>query len=295
MPRLATQFRASRVVLGAVMSVLAAATAARAETIVGFDDLPLSPDSSWNGSDGSGCFTSGAATFNNDYNAVFFSWGGWAYSNVKDTVTPGWMNQYAAYSYLGTPQAGAGFGGSGNYGVAYCDSYTPTVPTITIPSNMRFESIRVTNTTYAALSMLHGDASSQGQVFAKKFGCTWDKQKNIWVDVDEPDWFKLTITGLDADGRSVGSLDFYLADYRFADDADDYVVSDWTEVSLAGLSGAVALTFDLSSTDNGDFGMNTPAYFAADHLKLSTVPEPSMLALCGMAAAAVVAARRRRK
>jgi hypothetical protein len=41
--------------------------------------------------------------------------------------------------------------------------------------------------------------------------------------------------------------------------------------------------------------MNTPVYFAADHLVLSTVPEPSSLILLCMAGAAGAAWVRRRR
>jgi hypothetical protein len=38
-----------------------------------------------------------------------------------------------------------------------------------------------------------------------------------------------------------------------------------------------SLEFGLSSSDSGQYGMNTPAYFAMDHLTL--VPEPASLVL----------------
>ena len=41
------------------------------------------------------------------------------------------------------------------------------------------------------------------------------------------------------------------------------------------------LTFTLESSDNGPFGMNTPAYFALDNLTVVPVPEPGALALFG--------------
>ena len=66
----------------------------------------------------------------------------------------------------------------------------------------RFESLMVTNTTYAALSMRDGDS------FAKKFG---------GPSGNDPDYFRLTITGKDSGGSTIGSVEFYLADYRFAD------------------------------------------------------------------------------
>ena len=144
-----------------------------------------------------------------------------------------------------------------------------TLPTITIPNGMQVQSAMFTNTTYAALSMLYGDE------YAKQFGPS--------------DWFKLTIIGEDASNNVVGSVDFYLAQ-------NGSIVNTWQLVDLSSLSGARTLEFDLSSTDNDPiYGMNTPAYFAMDDLKLSSVPEPSTLALlCGAGIAWAVCGYRRR-
>jgi hypothetical protein len=42
----------------------------------------------------------------------------------------------------------------------------------------------------------------------------------------------LTIEGLDATGASVGTVEFYLADYRFSNNALDYILEEWAEVDL---------------------------------------------------------------
>ncbi len=211
-------------------------------TVVDFEDLSLTPNSYWNGSDGSGGFTSRGASFNNSYDQTYGTWGGWAYSNVDDSMTAGYGNQYAAYT-------GTGVGGSGNYAVAYWSdpAFGGVVPTITIPAGMQVQSAMFTNTTYPALSMLNGDQ------FAKKFG--------------PDDWFKLTVTGEDASNNVLGSVALYLAQ-------NGSIVNTWQSVNLSSLSAAKTLEFSLSSTDNGSFGMNTPAYFAMDDLML--VPSVTM-------------------
>ena len=111
--------------------------------------------------------------------------------------------------------------------------------------------MRVTNTTYAGLSMLYGD------MFAKRFG---------GPDGTDSDFFILTIHGLDANGDDTGSVDFYLANYTFQDPNLNYIVSAWTTVDLTPLGNATSLAFELNSSDIGQFGMNTPAYFAMDNL-----------------------------
>ncbi|MCW5623505.1 MAG: DUF4465 domain-containing protein [Burkholderiales bacterium] len=124
-----------------------------------------------------------------------------------------------------------------------------------------------------------------GDFFAKAFG---------GASGDDPDWFALTITGHDAAGDATGTVDFHLADYRFADNSLDYVVTDWTLVDLSALGTVSSLTFSLSSSDVGDFGMNTPAYFALDNLSVAAVPEPSTWWMMGLGLAALGFAARRR-
>ncbi len=117
--------------------------------------------------------------------------------------------------------------------------------------------VYVTNGTYPYLSMLEGDN------FAKKFG---------GESGDEPDFFLLTIKKYLNGELSQDSVDFYLADYRFEDNSQDYIVDEWTYVDLSPLGNADSLQFTLSSTDNGMFGMNTPAYFCIDDLTTTDMP-----------------------
>jgi len=260
--------------------------AATAETIADFEDLVLSSGSYWNGSDGSGGFTSGGAEFNNAYDPEWGSWSGWAYSNVNNTTTPGWLNQYAAYT-------GTGYGASGNYAVACWPVWEGAVPTMALPPGMSIETMKVTNTTYVALSMLNGDG------FARKFGWLDANHDGDFNDAGDhagnyPDWFKLTITGKDAEGGTVGQLDVYLADYRFPGTSSDYLVNTWQTVDLTGLADARELQFDLLSSDVGEFGMNTPAYFAVDHVTMTATPEPSTIVAVFSGGVALLVRRRRR-
>ena len=61
------------------------------------------------------------------------------------------------------------------------------------------------------------------------------------------------------------SINVYLADYQFSDNSLDYIIKDWTWVDLTSLGASDSLSFSLSSSDNGMFGMNTPAYFCLDN------------------------------
>jgi hypothetical protein len=205
-----------------------------AQQVVDFEDLSLAPNSYYNGSDSAGGFTSRGAFFNNSYNPTFDSWSGWSYSNTTNTTTPGFTNQYSAYTE-------GGFNGSSNYGVAY--TFSPGDAYIDLPTGFNAQSAQITNTTYAALSILNGDQ------FAKKFG---------GVSGNDPDFFQLTITGLDKQGTAIDNVNFYLADYRFSDNSKDYLVDTWKSVDLSSLKQATRLSFAVTSSDIGQFGLNTP-------------------------------------
>jgi hypothetical protein len=235
------------------------------------------------GTYGSHDFASKGATFSSynayDTNFNFYYWGDWAYSNMTDTTTLGYLNQYSA-------RAGGGYGGSPTYGVLYGDAGGLEVGEIAIASGLQVQEARFTNTTYAYYEMRDGSS------FAQSLGTG--------------DWVNVTIRGYDEHGTPIGSVVFYLADYRSSDLDDHYIVSDWQQVNLSSLAGARRLTFafDEDPADKTDLSMyglgilmNHPAYIAMDNLVLtSAVPEPAagVLALFGALGIALSHRRRRR-
>lgn len=250
------------------------ATAARA-LVVDFGDVALAGPGTY--ADGgpttnSAGFVSGGVHFSNDYNADYGSWQGFAVSNTTDTTTPGYLNQYSAIT-------GGGFGDA-QYGVAYGSAYgSPTM--LTFASASAPQSVRLTNTTYTALDLRDGSG------FTKKFG---------GASGNDADYFSVTFTGRDAANAVTGAVVFYLADYRFADNASDYIVNDWSLVDLTPLGvGVKTITFTFDSSDVGMFGINTPTYVALDSLTFSAIPEPSALAALAGGVTLVVAGARRRR
>jgi hypothetical protein len=210
------------------------------------EDLGLALDAHYAGEDGAGGFTSGPLRFLNAYDPQYGAWSGFAASTMRDTTTPGWDNQYSAIP-------GEGSEGTPAYAVGYTGMGPARLELATgAGAEAHFAGLWVTHTTYAYLSMRDGDA------FAKKFGGT---------SGDEPDWFRLTIRGQDAAGGPTGSLEVYLADFR-GPAAEDHLVADWRWVDLSGLGASHAMEFALDSSDLGEYGMNTPAYFALDGIEL---------------------------
>lgn len=255
------------------------APAAAASLMVDFEDVTLPTayggpggGSYNNGSGEPGKITSNGVDFINTYDSGFGSWDGFAASNTSDTTTAGFTNQYSAFT-------GSGLGGSGNYMVGYENAFAGSKPTIDIGGPVDLgdgSSVWITNTTYAGLAVRDGNDGFGG---VTQFG---------GVDGNTPDWFLLTIEGFNGT-TSTGTIEFYLADYRFSDNSLDYVIEDWTLVDLTSLGSVDSIEFGLSSSDNGDFGMNTPAYFAMDNL---TIPEPSALLLALLGSTGLLRRRR---
>lgn len=250
--------------------VLLAASHLTAQT-VGFEEFQLASESAWvgpvaedagteapgafGGTVRTGLFHSGDVGFVNRFNVVWESLdSGFFVSNSTDNTTSGFTNDTSAFP-------GSGFDQSDHYAVAfgYVNGLDPTsveqleqLPYLDLPAHHHVVSARMTNTTYPALSMRHGDD------FAKAFG---------GPSKDDPDFFRLRVFGTDA-GQQVldASVDVYLADFRFEDNTLDFILDEWQLVDLAPLSDASRLYFALDSSDVGAFGMNTPAYFAIDDI-----------------------------
>lgn len=285
------------VALGCVQVVLAG------ERTVDLESLSLSSESYWNGSSkwadaGSpqpatgetfnygGGFADNDVTFSNNYSVSGYSfvwggvtyegvdqsWSGFAYSNRTDTTeanATGMNGQYTAIT-------GGGVASSDNYAVAYGAGAGGTQASLSVEGEHVVSGAYFTNTCWAYYSMQNGDQ------FAKKFGGDTGSDQ---------DWFKLIINGIDANGATTGSVEFYLADFRSDDNSQDYIVDQWTWVDLASLGSVAGLEFTMESSDTGTFGINTPTYFAMDSMAVQ-VPEPISMAILSVGGLAVL---RRRK
>jgi hypothetical protein len=165
---------------------------------------------------------------------------------MKDESTKGFSNQYSAIT-------GGGFN-STNYGVFYGKG------NLLVEGDAKGKPVNgffITNGTYAYYDMKEGSA------FTKKFGGT---------SGNDPDFFKVSINAWKNNGnRADTSLDVYLADYRFSNNANDYILNTWKFVDLNAFGAVDSFSFNFYSSDTGQFGINTPLYFCIDNFGSHTI------------------------
>jgi hypothetical protein len=213
-----------------------------AQFISGFEDFPVdSAQGFYMGSADSDGFADQGLFFRNQYNAVFQYWDGFALSRKTDSVTAGFSNQFSC-------RAGRAWEGN-TFALAYASTRIFLRRAADV-SPRRLLNFRLCNSTYAARSMQTGDA------FAKKFG---------GASGLDPDFFRLQVFNY-LNGQITDSATFYLADYRASGTTNDYIIRDWIEAAVNFPNPFDSVGFELSSSDNGTFGMNTPAYFCMDRV-----------------------------
>lgn len=230
-----------------LIAAAAATISVKAQTVSTFDTLALSGNDTFyvntaNSMTDQG-FNDGLAHFQYYYDTSYGGYWtrGWLFSNMTDSVTSGYTNMYSA-------KAGAGYGGSAQYAVA---NGNPKIKLINQGVNQIVSGLYITNSTYTYNSMRDGD------MFAKKFKAA------------DSDWFKVTIYGYSGGVKKTDSVNFLLADFTNADTTKNYLVKDWRWVDLSTLGAVDSISFKLSSSDNGQYGMNTPGFFCIDNFTSS--------------------------
>lgn len=210
-----------------------------------FENYTLPTDSFDNGSTGTNEFNDAGII-----SPVFWdtAWGGywaggWALSNQTDSTREGTDGLYQSIT------------GNAAHGINYLVGQNGSELKWPGPG-LRFQlwSLSVTNSSYAYHSMKNGDA------FAKKFG---------GADGNDPDYLILNITGKNWGKWSEDTIQFYLADFRFVDNSKDYLISDWQTINISRLNDVDTIHFFLTSSDTGQFGINTPSFFCMDNVRYS--------------------------
>ncbi|HAH60014.1 MAG TPA: hypothetical protein DCL86_17920, partial [Bacteroidales bacterium] len=227
-------------------------------SLVNFNGLALEPESYFFPS-GVSSFTSGPLSFRYDGSEGF--WSGFAYSNLSSLNGAYDHDQFASASLTGMD------GDSTNYAVAFVASDwlggtydpIPSIITVTDGNAASFSGFYINNNEMAYITM------RDGTMFNKKFGGD---------SGNDPDWFRVKIWGIRADNTVTEPIYHYLADFRFDDNTLDYIQDSWKWVDLQSMGMVKELRFTMESTDSGDFGINTPAYFCMDNLTVMELQGP---------------------
>lgn len=168
--------------------------------------------------------------------------GGHVISNYASTdiVANGdYMQQLTVY---GEPGKG-GHNGSANFCIhnGYVDehSWSQTLPAFEFKDGVAriIDHLYITSTTYFINAYINGNSFSK--------------------PTTDDDWFKVVATGYDGEGNKTAETEFFLGKGKTA-------VQTWEKWDLSSLGKVQKVTFNLVGTDTGDYGLNTPAYFAYD-------------------------------
>jgi len=228
-------------VLGLVIVLMSALLVNAQDVVFDFEQLSVPDTGFYIGADGNGGFGIDDLTFSNnfvDYGS-FFYWDNFSY--VYDTVSVD--NQYIAVP--GNANSGNIFGNA--YVPADWTTYESVPVACSFANDVTVSSIMVTNNYSAYDVMVNGSSYTSSAPFATN------------------DFFKLLIIGK-IDGNITDTVVFYLADFT---NGNSYIIDSWSEVDLTPLGVVDTILFTLESSDNGSYGMNTPAYFCIDDLKYS--------------------------
>ncbi len=224
-----------------------------------FETFTLASNSAYS-STTSAPFTSNHASFEHEWDTTFDFWaGGFAYTNKYDSITGSFSNLYGVRAYKG-------YNNSAIYVVGQDEGIVRmTVPQTTVGG------FYVTNTTYAYKAMAKGDA------FSRKFGDTTGTGSGTTIPQGSyPDFFKLIVKGYSNGVLKNDSITVMLADYTFTNNTQDFILDSWQFVNTSSIGAVDSIQFFMRSSDVGDFGVNTPLFFAIDNFE-TTVPNPTGL------------------
>lgn len=227
-----------------------------ASVTIDFESYTLAANSAYSNTNNV-AFTSYSVAFQHKWDTSFggFWSGGFVYTNKYDSTTGTYSNLYGVKPLKGY-----------NNSNIFVDAQDKAVIKLSAPSTT-VDGFYITNTTYAFKVVKNGNS------FSRKFGDTTGTGSGTTIPQGSyPDFFKVTVRGYDNGVLKPDSVPFYLADYRFTNNAQDYVVNNWQWVNTNILGEVDSLKFFMYTSDNGNFGPNTPLFFGMDNftIKYST-------------------------
>ncbi|MDR0509760.1 MAG: DUF4988 and DUF4465 domain-containing protein [Rikenellaceae bacterium] len=180
--------------------------------------------------------------------------GGVAISQWNDMSLNEYLNQCSVY-YRDPKTGFGGHNGSKTFAVGYGNNNTdfgvdcrPSIFFGDPQAEYEFDHFWIASNAYAYLSITQGDS----------FGPAYSHATH--------DWFKLVIEGVDKDGSSTGTVEYYLADYRTP--SSPGTLDRWVKVDLGQLGAVNRLRFDIQASDNNGYGTAKPVYFCFDDIAI---------------------------
>jgi hypothetical protein len=141
--------------------------------------------------------------------------------------------------------SGSGVNGSQQFAVAYISDYNKCQAFMSDTVNgTAITGCYINNTSYI-VSAARGGNSYEG-------------------DFVTGDWLLLTATATNADGTTVKDS-LYLIDFRSSIESEHTYLTDWTWFNFSNMGSNVRyITFTMTGSHTGTYGLNTPSYFCLD-------------------------------
>ena len=219
-----------------------------------FEERTFKPETAWYGDpefeDEDNYWTSGDYVFTT-YIANYGEWGLYYYDVTMANLTGktfSYMNPY--YDQY----AAAGGAAEGQNYAVWTNNYNNNI-SVRLLEPAVISGMAVTNNAWDVDAIKNGD------------GLSVEEDGNTGKPFGKGDYLLLTITGYDDEDEAIGTVNYYLADFR--DDAQSYdwtYAENWQWVDLSTLGQVSALGFSMTSSKANSNGMTTPAYFCFDNL-----------------------------
>ena len=215
------------------------------DVLVDFQNVVIQNGKYNNDAEGEGFFREGNVSFQNLQPEGY--WYGFAYSQMHDVTTFDYAtNEFSAYVPGDSPE--------NRFMVGFISAWDAPSIEITFSKPVKDLSFDVANSTLAALAMKGEDPNG----FARRF--------------EEGDWFELIIQLYDASGNPLFVDENRKPQPEKISLAQGVQILDrWMNITITGDMAVSKIEFSLDSSDTGDWGMNTPAYFCIDNIKARTV------------------------
>ncbi|MDE6534744.1 MAG: DUF4465 domain-containing protein [Muribaculaceae bacterium] len=185
-------------------------------------------------------------------NSEWMSWNGFTASNSADNS---FRDNFIKYQFSNMAKGGVNPDSPyliGFYGAFYGEKACSLTFTDGLPHQVQGAYFNLTSYTYYTVE--------QGDAYCRPF--------------NDGDRLTLTVHGVDA-AENEKTVDITLASFA---DADLTINRGWKYVDLSSLGAVNQLYFTIYSTDQGEWGINTPCYFAMDKLSVETAPAASIAA-----------------